>query len=48
MKIGWDGIEWFDNFYYVYWWNWLPKGHRFIGLDNIFYDGPIGRLDFGS
>lgn len=55
FKIQWDGIEWWQSevtlntktyFYYIYWWNWLPKKHRFWGYDHMYYDGPHKMIGF--
>jgi hypothetical protein len=48
MRLKWDGIEWAfskthpecGGLYYVYWWNWLPKDARYIGIESMYYDGP--------
>jgi hypothetical protein len=33
------GIEW-NDFYYIFWWNPLPKGSRYWGRYHMWYDGP--------
>lgn len=43
MRLRWDGIEWGgpkDDWFYVYWWNWLSKNTRYLGPYCMWYDGP--------
>lgn len=40
--LSWDG--WDDDLYYLYWWNWLPKKSRYIGIESVYYDGPHWTL----
>lgn len=55
FKLHWSGIEWGQSevtlnsgtyFYYVYWWNWLPKEYRSWGFEQIYYDGPHNMFGF--
>ena len=55
FKLKWDGIEWWQSektlgsniyFYYFYWWNWLPKEHRFWGFEQMYYDGSHNLFGF--
>lgn len=47
MRLRRDGVEWGgpnDDWYWFYWWNWLPKGLRYWGYEDFYYDGPIGSF----
>jgi hypothetical protein len=55
FKLHWDGVKWWQSevtlgtntyFYYIYWWNWLPKEHRSWGFEQIYYDGPHSMFNF--
>lgn len=49
MKIFSNGIEWGgpdSDWYYFYWWNWLPKKVRFFGYEQIWWDGPHYTFGF--
>lgn len=55
FKLFWSGIEWGQSevtlnsdtyFYYVYWWNWLPREYRSWGFEQIYYDGPHNAFGF--
>jgi hypothetical protein len=55
FKLKWDGIEWWQSkvtlgsdhyFYYIYWWNWLPKEYRSWGFEQMYYDGPHNMFNF--
>lgn len=46
MKLKWDGIEWCGGAHYVYWWNWLPKDTRYVGIESLYYDGPHWTFGF--
>lgn len=45
LEIGIDGIVWGD-WYYFYWWNWLPSECRYIGRENLYYNGPHHSFGF--
>lgn len=43
MKLRWDGVEWGGpegDRWWLYWWNWLPPGLRYLGYCKDWYDGP--------
>jgi hypothetical protein len=42
MRVSYGGVEW--GRYYLYWWNWLPKSHRYWGIKYVYYDGPHGSF----
>lgn len=49
MKIDRIGIYWGKKYeneyeYYFYFWNPLPKGHRYWGREDMWYDGPHPSL----
>jgi len=49
MKVGRDGMQWGGpdgDWYWFYWWNWLPKKLRYFGHGRDWYDGPIGHFGF--
>lgn len=49
MKLKPDGVEWGgpdNDWWYFYWWNWLPKKLRYFGRDDIWYDGPHASFGF--
>jgi hypothetical protein len=49
MKLYLRAVEWGgpdDDWYYVCWWNWLPKSVRYLGYQGIYYDGPHGSFGF--
>lgn len=46
MKFSWRGIEWNGGSCYLYWWNILPKGHRYFGPYYIWHDGPHKSFGF--
>lgn len=55
FKLRWDCIKWWQSektlgtnhyFYYVYWWNWLQKKHRYWGFEQSYYDGPHNTFGF--
>lgn len=55
FKISFSGIEWWQSeitlntdayFFYLYWWNWLPKDLRFWGFEQMYYDGPHNTFGF--
>jgi hypothetical protein len=54
VRLGLDGVEWalspshpeFGGLYYLYWWNWLPKKSRYIGVESMYYDGPHWTFGF--
>lgn len=50
IKLMWSGVMWgyftppaypdmADYQYYFFWWNWLPKGLRYVGPQHMYYDG---------
>lgn len=42
MKLYPTGVDWSndrDGFRYVYWWNWLPRQHRYLGYREYNFDG---------
>jgi hypothetical protein len=44
-----NGIEWGgpnEDWYYFYWWNWLSKGHRYVGYVQDWYDNPFSHIGF--
>lgn len=49
MKISWSHIEFgrfgaTDNYWWVYWWNPLPKHLRYFGYYQEWYDGPFSSF----
>lgn len=47
MKKHKDGIEWGgpnQDWYWFYWWNWLPKDLRYFGYTQDWYDGPMSSF----
>lgn len=55
FKLRLTGIEWGQSeitlgsktyFYYFYWWNWVPKELRYLGFEQIYYDGPHNSFGF--
>lgn len=46
MKFYRNGVEWENGSFYFYWWNLLPKDHRYIGPYHIWHDGPHYTFGF--
>lgn len=49
MKIRLSGIEWGgpeNDWYHFYWFNYLPENLRFIGYEQLWYDGPLSSFGF--
>lgn len=51
MRIHWDGIEWSPHpagghYWYIYWWNHLPKEARYFGIHHYWHDGPHASFGF--
>lgn len=49
MKFHGNGVNWGgpkDDWYWFYWWNWLPKNLRYFGYAQDWYDGPISSFGF--
>lgn len=44
MKLYRDGIEWEQDYFFIWWWNLLPKELRYWGFRPYYYDGPIGTF----
>jgi hypothetical protein len=40
LELFWNGVMW-DDYYHVFWWNWLPKKYRYFGYREDFYDHPL-------
>lgn len=47
MKWYKSGVSWggpTDDWYYIFWWNWLPPHLRYIGYVQDWYDGPLSSF----
>lgn len=42
--VSWGGPK--GDWYWFYWWNWLPKKYRYLGYDKYWYDGPLYHFGF--
>ena len=47
MRLYHDGVEWGGpekDWWFVYWWNWLPAHLRYFGYQKDWYDGPLSSF----
>ena len=42
--VSWGGPE--DNWWHIWWYNYLPKNIRYLGFRYEWYDGPINSIGF--
>lgn len=42
--VTWGGPQ--DDWYWFYWWNWLPDHLRYFGYCQDWYDGPLSSFGF--
>lgn len=43
-SVTWGGPD--DDWYWFYWWNFLPKKYRYFGYCQDWYDGPFSHIGF--